>query len=150
MLSNFLRPAWTEACQASLSFTISQSLLKLMSIESMMLSNHIILCCPLLLLPSIFPSISVFLMSWLFKSGDQSIRASASRWSQVDAHSNPTCHYEILGIPLCRPGPQEDSGRASDFHTHVSPRPPPSVPGTPTSSVNTHACITPKGLGSCW
>ena len=50
---------WTAACQASLSFTISQSLLKLMSIESMMLSNHLILCRPLLL-PSIFPSISVF------------------------------------------------------------------------------------------
>ena len=51
---------WTSACQASLSFTISQSLLKLMSIESVMPSNHLILCCPLLLLPSIFPSISVF------------------------------------------------------------------------------------------
>ena len=46
--------------QASLSFTISQSLLKLTSIDSMMPSNHLILCCPLLLLPSIFPSIRVF------------------------------------------------------------------------------------------
>ena len=45
------------ACQASLSFTVSQSLLKLMSIESVMPSNHLILCHPLLLLPSIFPSI---------------------------------------------------------------------------------------------
>ena len=51
------RPA---ARQASLSFTISQSLLKLMSIESVMPSNHLILCRPLLLLPSIFPSIRVF------------------------------------------------------------------------------------------
>ena len=51
---------WTAACQASLSITISQSLLKLMSIESWMLSNHLILCCPLLLLPSIFSSIRVF------------------------------------------------------------------------------------------
>ena len=51
---------WTAAHQASLSFTISQSLLKLMSIELMMPSNHLILCCPLLLLPSIFPSIRVF------------------------------------------------------------------------------------------
>ena len=48
------------ACQASLSFTISQSLFKLMSIESMIPSNHLILCLPLLLLPSIFPSIKVF------------------------------------------------------------------------------------------
>ena len=51
---------WTAACQASLSFTISYSLLKLISIESVMPSNHLILCCPLLLLPSIFPSIEVF------------------------------------------------------------------------------------------
>ena len=51
---------WTAARQASLSFTISWSLLRLMSIESVMPSNHLILCCPLLLLPSVFPSISVF------------------------------------------------------------------------------------------
>ena len=52
--------AWAVARQASLSFTISQSLLKLMSFESVMPSNHLILCCPLLLLPSIFPNIRVF------------------------------------------------------------------------------------------
>ena len=51
---------WTVAHQASLSFTISQNLLKLMSIESVMPSNHLILCLPLLLLPSIIPSIKVF------------------------------------------------------------------------------------------
>ena len=51
---------WTAARQASLSITNSQSLLKLMSIESVMPSNHLILCCPLLLPPSIFPSIRVF------------------------------------------------------------------------------------------
>ena len=50
---------WTTACQASLSITNSWSLFKLMSIESVMPSNHLILCCPLLL-PSIFPSIRVF------------------------------------------------------------------------------------------
>ena len=50
---------WNAACQASLSFTISWSLLKLISIESVMQSNHLILCCPLLL-PSVFPSIRVF------------------------------------------------------------------------------------------
>ena len=52
--------AWTAACQASLSFTISRSFLKLMSIESVMPSNHLILCRPFLLFPSIFPSIRVF------------------------------------------------------------------------------------------
>ena len=51
---------WTAARQASLSFTISQSLLRLMSIKSVMPSNHLILCCPRLLLPSISPSIRVF------------------------------------------------------------------------------------------
>ena len=51
---------WTAACQASLSITISQSLLKLMSIELVMPSNRFILCHALLLLPSIFPSIRVF------------------------------------------------------------------------------------------
>ena len=52
--------SWTAACQASLSITNSQSLLKLMFIESVMSSSHLILCHPLLLLPSIFPSIRVF------------------------------------------------------------------------------------------
>ena len=51
---------WTAACQASMSFTISQNLLRLMSIKSVMPSNHLVLCHPLLLLPSIFSSIRVF------------------------------------------------------------------------------------------
>ena len=51
---------WTAACQAFLSFTISPSLVKLMSTESVMPTNHLILCHPLLLLPSVFPSIRVF------------------------------------------------------------------------------------------
>ena len=50
----------TATCQVSLSFTVSQNLLKLMPIESVMPSNHLILCCPFLLLPSIFPSIRFF------------------------------------------------------------------------------------------
>ena len=55
----FVTP-WTAARQASLSFIIFQSLFEHMSMESVMPSNHLILCCPLLLLPSIFPSIRVF------------------------------------------------------------------------------------------
>ena len=51
---------WTAACQAFLSFSFSRSVLKLVSFESVMLSNHLILCRPLLLLPSIFLSIRVF------------------------------------------------------------------------------------------
>ena len=63
---------WTAALQPSLSFTISENLLKLMSIELVMSSNHVILCHPLLFLPSIFPSIKVF-------SNELSV---CIRWSQ--------------------------------------------------------------------
>ena len=59
-MSSLFSNQWTATRQASLSFTISQSLLKLMSIDSVMPSNHLILFCPLLLPPSIFPSIWVF------------------------------------------------------------------------------------------
>ena len=79
---------WTEAHQASLSFTISQSLLKLTSIEWMMLSNHLILCHPLLLLSSIFPSIRVFSSEWAlhirwpkYWSFNFSISPSVNIWS---------------------------------------------------------------------
>ena len=75
----FVTP-WTAAYQASLSLAISRSLLKLMSIESVMPSNHLILCHPFLLLPSIFSSIRVFSKNFFqfFASGTQSIVASAS------------------------------------------------------------------------
>ena len=69
---------WTAALQASLSITNSRSSLKLMSIESVMPSNHLILYLPLLLPPSIFPASGSFQMSQLFLSGGQSIRVSAS------------------------------------------------------------------------
>ena len=59
VLSDSVTP-WTEACQVSLSFSNSRSLLRLTSIESVMPFNHLILCCPLLLLPSLFPNIRVF------------------------------------------------------------------------------------------
>ena len=70
---------WTAACKVSLSFSISQSLLKCMSIELVTPSNHLILCCPILLLPSkSFPASGSFPTSWLFTSGGQSIGASTS------------------------------------------------------------------------
>ena len=69
---------WTTAWQDFLSFTISQSLLKLMPIDSVMSPNHLILCHPLLLLPSIFPASGSFPMSRLFTSGDQNFGSSAS------------------------------------------------------------------------
>ena len=71
---------WPHGLQheTSLPFTISQSLLKFMSIESVMLSNHLILCCLILLLPSIFAPSGSFPVSPLFASGRQSIGASVS------------------------------------------------------------------------
>ena len=72
---------WTAACQASLSFTISWSLLKLMSTESVMPSNCLILCCPLSLLPSIFPSIRVF-------SNESALRI---RWPKYWSFSFSVC-----------------------------------------------------------
>ena len=69
---------WTAACQDSLSITNSRSPLKPMSFESGVPSNHFILCCPLLLLLSIFPSITVFSNESTLASGGQSIGVSAS------------------------------------------------------------------------
>ena len=80
---------WTAACQASLSFTISWSLLKLMSVESVMPSNHLILCHPLLLQPSIFPSIRV-------SSNESALR---TRWPEYWSFSfsiSPSSEYSGL------------------------------------------------------
>jgi len=84
-----LLTAWTAARQASLSFTISQSLLKLMSIESVMLYNHLLLCCPLLLLPSIFPSIRVF-------SNDSVLRIRWPKYWNFSFSISPSKEYSGL------------------------------------------------------
>ena len=80
---------WTAACQASLSFTISQSLLKLMSIESVMPYNHLILCRPLLLLPSIFHSIKVF-------SNESALRIRWSKYWSFSFSISPSSEYSGL------------------------------------------------------
>ena len=85
----FFEPPWTAACQASLSFTISQSLLKLMSIESVMPSNHLILCRPLLLLPSIFPSISIF-------SNESVLHIRRSKYQSFSCSISPSSEYSGL------------------------------------------------------
>ena len=100
----FLTP-WIVAHQASLSFTISLSLLKLMSIESMMPSNHLIFCWPLLLLPSIFPSIRVF-------SNKSALRIRWSKYWCFSFSTSPSNEYsglisfsidwfDLLEAPLC-------------------------------------------------
>ena len=73
----FVTP-WTAACQASLSITNSRSLLKLMCIDLVMPSNHLILCHPLFLPPSIFPRIRIFSNDQFFASGGQRIEVSPS------------------------------------------------------------------------
>ena len=72
---------WTAARQASLSITNSWSSLKLMSIESVMPSNHPLLCCPLLLLYSIFPSIRVFSNEFSMKKKKITLNLTIQRWS---------------------------------------------------------------------
>ena len=78
VVSDSLQPPWIAACQASLSFIIFWSLLKLMSVELVMPSNHLILCRPLLLLPSILPSIRVSSNESVLCIRCQSTGASAS------------------------------------------------------------------------
>ena len=85
----FIATPWTAACQTSLSFTIALSLLKLKSIESVMPSNPLILCHPLLLLPSAFPSIGVF-------SNDLALRI---RWPKYWGFSiSPSSEYSGLSL----------------------------------------------------
>ena len=74
----FFAIPWTAACQASLSLTIFQSLLKLMFIKVVMLANHLIPCHPFSSYPQSSPESGSFLMSWLFQSGGQSTGASSS------------------------------------------------------------------------
>ena len=80
---------WTIAHQASLSFTIPWSLLKLMSIESVMPSNHLILCCPFLLLPSVIPSIRVF-------SSESALHIRWSKYWSFSFSISPSNEYSGL------------------------------------------------------
>ena len=100
----------TAACQVSLSFTISQSLLKLMSIKSMMPFNHLILCCALLLLPSIFLSIRVF-------SIESAVRIRWPKYWSFSFSINPSNEYsglisfwidwfDLLAVQGSSPAPQ--------------------------------------------
>ena len=114
----FVTP-WTAACQASLYITTSRSLLKLLSIESVMPYNHLILCHPRLLLPSILPNIRVFSnvlalhirwpQHWSF-----SLSISPSNeWASLLAHmvKNPPAMWETLGlIPELGRSPGEWNG----------------------------------------
>ena len=84
----FVTP-WTAVCQASLSFTISQSLFKFMSIESVMPSSYLILCCPLLLPSSIFPSIRVF-------SNESALKTRQTKYWSLSFSISPSKEYSGL------------------------------------------------------
>ena len=99
---------WTAAHQASLSITYSWSLLKLMCVELMMPSNHLILCHPLLLLPSIFPSIRVFSNESFFASGGRRIGVSASA-SVLPVNIQDWFPDRLVGSPCCPRDSQESS-----------------------------------------
>ena len=102
----------SAACQASLSITNSSSLLKLMSIESVMPSNHLILCCPLLLPPSIFPSIRVFSnesilhirwpKEWSFSfsisPSNEGLPMVSLRFEIKSSSGRTRCHHDNTGL----------------------------------------------------
>ena len=89
VMSNSLQPHGLQHCKASLSFTIYQSLLKLMSVESVMPSNQLILCHPLLLLPSIFPHIRVF-------SNESALHIRWQKYWSFSCSISPSIEYSRL------------------------------------------------------
>ena len=103
---------WTAACQASLFFTISQSLLKFMPIESVMLSNYCIICHPLLLLPSIFPIIRVL-------SSESALHIRWPKYWGFSFSISPSNEYSgMISFRIDRfytPGNSQESSPASQF-----------------------------------
>ena len=99
---------WTAACQASLSITSSQSLLKLMSIVSVMPSNHLILCRPLLLLPSVFPSIRVF-------SNESVLHIRWPKYWSFSFNINPSSEYS--GLSPCSQRDSQESSPTPQFES---------------------------------
>ena len=116
-MSDSLQPPWTTARQASLSSAISQSMLKLLSIESVILPNHLILCPPtLFLLPSIFPCIGSFAMSCLFHiswpkywSFSSSINPSSDYLGLISFRTDWFDFCAVLGILESSLAPQFES-----------------------------------------
>ena len=110
---HFATPS-TSACQASLSITNSRSPPKPMPIESVTPSNHLILCRPLLLLPSIFPSIRVFPMSQLFSSGGQVLEFHLQHQSLQWTPRTDLLKDGLVGSP-CSPRDSQESSPTPQF-----------------------------------
>ena len=128
---------WTEKCQASLSITNSWSLLKLMSIESVMPSNQLILCHPLLLLPSTFPSIRVF-------SNESVLRISSAQFSSV-AQSCPTLcdpmNRSTPGLPVHRHFLEFTQTHIHRVRDAIQPSHPRSSPAPPAPNPSQHQSL---------
>ena len=107
-------PQWTATAQASMSITNCWSLLKHMSTELMMPSNHLILCCSLLFPPSIFPSIRVFSSESVFTSGGQSIGVSASA-SVLPMNTQDWSPLGWTGGSPCCPRDSQESSPTPQF-----------------------------------
>ena len=101
---------WTAAHQASLSIINSWSLLKLMPTESMMPSNHLILCCPLLLLPSIFPSIKIF-------SNESILQIRWPKYWSFSFSICPSNEYSGLIWSPCSPKDSQESSATPQFES---------------------------------
>ena len=116
---------WTVAHQPPLSSTISQSLLKFMSIKLMILSNHPILCCPLLLLPSIFSASGSFLMSWILAAAAATAKSLQSCLTLCDPIDGGPLSLGFSrqehwsGLPF--PSPMHESGKRKSCPTLSDP-----------------------------
>ena len=130
---------WTTARQASLSFTISWSLLKLMSIESVMPSNHLIVCRPLLLPPSVFPSFRVF-------SSELALCIRRRQWHPTPVLLPGKCHgrRSLVGYS---PWGREESDTTERLHFHFSL----SCIGEGNGNPLQCSCLeNPRDGGACW
>ena len=114
VISDSLRPHGWQACQASLSITNSRNLIKLMFIASVMSSNHLILCRPLLLLPSILPTSGSFQMTQFFASGGQRIGVSASA-SVLPKNIQDLFHLGWTGGSPCYTRESQESSPTPQF-----------------------------------
>ena len=145
---------WTAVCQASLSFTIFQSLLRLMSIESVMPSNHPIFCQHLLFCPQSVPTVGSFPMSHLFESGGQSTGAStfasvlpmniSVQFSSV-AQSCPTLcapmNCSTPGLPVHHQLPEFTQTHVHQLRDAIQPSHPLSSPSPPASNPSQHQSL---------
>ena len=142
-------PQWTAACQAPLFSTISQSFLRFLSIKLVMLSNHLILCCPVLLLPSVFPSIKAF-------SSESVLRIRWPKYGSFSFSISPSNEYSglisfrIYWFDLLAVQGTLESSLAPQFESINFPKLSFLYGLTPTSIYNywkNHSCDYP---GLCW